>query len=159
MSDLNPGASSRTSRVIKAPREKVFQAFVDPAALEVWQAPGEMTAKVHEFDGRIGGGYKMSLFYPESEETDIGKSGDREDRYTARFVELTEPSKIVQAINFDTSDSAFSGEMTMEITLEPVAGGTEATIAFENLPQGVSSEDNDTGTSMSLEKLARYVES
>ena len=159
MTDSNSRASSRISRMIKAPREKIFQAFVDPAALEIWQAPGDMTAKVHEFDGRVGGGYQMSLFYAESVAVDLGKSGGREDRYTARFVELTPPSRIVQAINFDTTEADFAGEMMMTISLEPVDGGTEVTIAFKNLPSGISPEDNDDGTRMSLEKLAKYVES
>src|SRR5215471_9028486 len=58
---LSPG-STRTSRVIKASREALYRVFTDPAALAVWLAPDQMTAKVHEFDGRVGGGYQMSLF-------------------------------------------------------------------------------------------------
>ena len=148
----------RTSRVIKASREKLYQAFTDPEALAAWQAPGEMTAKVHEFDLRVGGGYQMSLFYPPSETNEVGKTSSREDRFTARFLELTPPRRIVQAINFDTADRAFSGEMTMVVTLEEVNDGTEVTILFENIPPGIRPEDNDAGTRSSLEKLARYVE-
>jgi hypothetical protein len=33
----------------------------------MWLSPGDMTGKVHEFEGRVGGGYRMSLFYPPSE--------------------------------------------------------------------------------------------
>ena len=106
MTDANPAASTRTSRVIKAPREALYRAFTDPAALAVWLSPGEMTGKVHEFDARVGGGYRMSLFYPSSEQVYRGKTSEREDRFTARFVELT-PSRIVQAISFDSVDPAF----------------------------------------------------
>ena len=117
-----------------------------------------MTGKVHEFDARVGGGYRMSLFYPASEQVNRGKTSEREDRYTARFVELTPPTRIVQAISFDSVDPAFSGEMTMTVALEEVDGGTEVTIAFEGIPPGIRLEDNDAGTRSSLEKLARYVE-
>ncbi len=72
----------------------------------------------------------MSLFYPSSEQVYRGKTSEREDRFTARFVELTPPTS--QAITFDSVDPAFSGEMTMVVTFE--------------------------GTRSSLEKLARYVE-
>ena len=89
---LSPG-STRTSRVIKASSEALYRAFTDPAALAVWLAPDQMTAKVHEFDGRVGGGYQMSLFYPSSEQVYRGKTSEREDRFTARFVELTPPNK------------------------------------------------------------------
>jgi hypothetical protein len=52
-------------------------------------APEGMTGKVHQFDARLGGGYEMSLFYETSEQVYRGKSSEREDRFTARFYELT----------------------------------------------------------------------
>jgi hypothetical protein len=54
MTDANSAASTRTSRVIKAPREALYRAFTDPAALAVWLAPGEMTMVV-TFEERDGG--------------------------------------------------------------------------------------------------------
>ena len=158
MTDARLAASTRTSRVIKAPREALYRAFTDPAALVVWQAPAGMTGKVHAFDGRVGGGYRMSLFYPASEQMSRGKTAAREDRFTARFVELTPPTRIVQAIAFDSVDPAFSGEMTMVVTLEERDGGTEVTIVFEHIPSGIRPEDNEAGCRSSLEKLARYIE-
>lgn len=50
----------------------------------------------------------MSLYYPSSEEEFHGKTGDKEDRFTSRFLELTPPERIVQAITFDSDDPAFS---------------------------------------------------
>ena len=158
MTDAPSPASTRTSRVIKASRQALYQAFTDPAALADWQTPGGMTAKIHSFDGRVGGGYQMSLFYPPSEQGRPGKTAAREDRYSARFVELAPPSRIVEAITFDSPDPTFAGEMTMVVTLEESDGGTEVTILFENIPPGIRPEDNDAGTRSSLEKLARYVE-
>jgi uncharacterized protein YndB with AHSA1/START domain len=125
MTDANSAASTRTSRVVKASREVVYQAFIDPAALVVWLPPGEMTGKFYSFDARVGGGYRMSLFYPQSEQVFRGKTSEREDNITARFVELTPPMRIVQAITFNSPDPAFSGEMTMVITFEIADGGTE----------------------------------
>jgi uncharacterized protein YndB with AHSA1/START domain len=158
MTNANSAASTRTSRVIKASREALYRAFTDPAALAVWLAPGEMTGKIHEFDARVGGGYRMSLFYPSSEQVYRGKTSEREDRFTARFVELTPLSRIVEAISFDSVDPAFLGEMTMTVTFEERDGGTEVTILFENIPPGIRPEDNEAGSRSSLEKLARYVE-
>lgn len=158
MRDANSAATTRTSRVIKASREALYRAFTDPAALAVWLSPGEMTGKVHEFDARVGGGYRMSLFYPASEQVSRGKTSEREDRFTARFVALTPPSRIVHAITFESDDSAFSGEMTMVVTFEERDGATDVTIVFEDIPAGIRPEDNDAGTRSSLEKLARYVE-
>ncbi len=96
MTNTPSPASTRTSRVIKASREALYRAFTDPAALVVWLAPEGMTGKVHEFGGRVGGGYRMSLFYASSEQVYRGKTSEREDRFTARFVELTPPTRIVE---------------------------------------------------------------
>jgi uncharacterized protein YndB with AHSA1/START domain len=157
VTNLHSSGSTKTSRLINAPRATLYRAFTDPDALAIWLSPDGMTGKVHEFDGRVGGGYQMSLYYTAAEPSNTGKSGEWEDRYTARFVELTPPAKIVETINFDTTDPAFAGEMTMIVTLAEQAGGTEVTIVFENLPPGIRPEDNDMGTRSSLEKLARYV--
>lgn len=158
MSDAKSTTSQQTSALINAPRETIYRAFTDPTALVVWQAPGEMTAKIHAFDAQVGGGYQMSLYYPASDQEAHGKSAEREDRYTARFVELTPPAKIVQAISFDSDDPAFAQEMIMVITFEEQTGGTDVTIAYENVPSSIRPEDNEAGTRSSLHKLARYVE-
>ena len=100
----------------------------------------------------------MSLFYPQSEKESRGKTSEKEDRFTARIVELTLPKRIVQAITFDSSNPAFSGEMIMEVTFEAKNIGTRVTILFKNIPSGIRPEDNEAGTMLTLEKLASYVE-
>ena len=150
-------SSSRNSRVIDASREKLYEAFTSPEALMTWQAPGAMTAKIHHFDHRVGGGYEMSLFYPDDDNDSQGKTAGKEDRYTARFVELVPARKIVQAITFDTQNPEFAGEMIMEVTFVTKGSGTEVTVLFKNIPHGISAEDNEEGTASSLEKLAAYV--
>lgn len=158
MTGTHSGASTRNSKFIKAPQQTIYHAFTDPAALAVWLAPGDMTGVVHSFDYRVGGGYEMSLFYPASEIHSRGKTSEREDKYTARFVELAPPDKIVEAITFDSLDPAFSGEMIMEVTLEPETGGTMVSVVFKDIPYGIRPEDNELGTRSTLEKLAHFVE-
>ena len=158
MTDAHSLASTRNSKFIKATPEALYRAFTDPTALAAWLAPGDMTGEVHSFDNRVGGGYQMSLYYPSSEKTFRGKTREREDRYTARFVELTPPRRIVEAITFDAVDPAFSGEMIMVVTFEAEDGGTTVSILFKDIPSGIRPEDNEAGTQLSLEKLARYME-
>ena len=158
MENVNPGASSRTSAVIRASCDAIFDAFTTPEALVAWQAPGDMTAEIHEFDAHVGGGYRMSLYYPSTETEQQGKTSDHEDQYTSRFVELTRPTRIVQAIRFASDDPAFAGEMTLTVDLQEKSDGTLVTMSFDNIPPGVRPEDNDAGTRSSLEKLAAYVE-
>ena len=152
------GASTRTTRVIRARPEALYDAFVDPAALVEWLPPDAMTARLHAFDARVGGGYEMSLFYPPEERRFRGKTADREDRVVVRFVELTRPRRVVEAVRFASDDPAYGGEMTLTVTLEPAGEGTAVTLAFEGLPPGVRPEDNDAGARASLAQLARRFE-
>jgi uncharacterized protein YndB with AHSA1/START domain len=143
------------SRWIAANPDRVYAAFTTAAGLEAWQAPDDMTAKVGSFDHRVGGGYSMTLTYHTDER---GKSSEREDRYTARFLELVPNERIVEAITFETDDPAFMGEMTMTVVLEANGDGTLVTLVFGNLPSGIDPKDNDEGSRQSLANLARYVE-
>lgn len=150
--------TTTNTRLIHAAPEVVYEAFTNPGALAEWLAPQGMTGKVHDFDLYVGGGYKMSLFYTGKEYADAGKSNTNEDRFTARFIELSPNSKIVQAINFDTDTPEYAGEMIMDVTLAREGDDTKVTIVFRNIPTGIALEDNEAGTDMSLEKLAKYVE-
>jgi uncharacterized protein YndB with AHSA1/START domain len=114
-----------------------------------------MTGQIHEFDARVGGGYRMSLFYPPDGRSFRGKTSDREDMVNVRFVELAPPRRIVEAASFVTTDPAFFGEMTLTATFEEVSGGTDVTLVFRNLPPGLREEDNEAGARSSLEQLAR----
>jgi uncharacterized protein YndB with AHSA1/START domain len=158
MSQRHAAAATRAARIIKARPEELYAAFMDPAALIAWLPPAEMTGQIHAFDARVGGGYRMSLFYPPTERSFRGKTSDREDRVNVRFVEFVPARRIVQTVNFDTTNPAFFGEMTMVITFEQASGGTEVTIACTNLPSGLRAEDNEAGSRLSLEQLSRRFE-
>jgi uncharacterized protein YndB with AHSA1/START domain len=86
------------------------------------------------------------------------QTSEREDRVNVRFVELAPPRRIVEAVNFDTVEPAFLGEMAIVVTFEEVSGGTEVTILCKNLPPGLRAEDNEAGSRLSLEQLARRFE-
>jgi uncharacterized protein YndB with AHSA1/START domain len=154
-----PAARSiRTSGIVKASPEAVWQAFMDPAALVEWLPPAQMTGVIHAFDGRVGGGYEMSLFYPPDEHVFVGKTADKEDRVTVRFAELEPARRIVQTATFATADPSLMGEMRMVITFEPVPGGTLVAMTHTHLPPGLRPEDDEAGSRLSLQQLARRFE-
>src|SRR5262245_6575466 len=131
---------------------------MDPAVLVTWLPPGDMTGEIHAFDSRVGGGYRMSLFYPPTERAFRGKTSEREDMLSVRFVELSPPRRIVETVSFHTTDPTLLGQMTLVATFDEVSGGTQVTLAFENLPPGLRPEDNEAGARLSLDQLARRVE-
>ena len=154
-----PMTSTRTSRLIDARPDAIYAAFMDPAVLVTWLPPAEMTGQIHAFDGRVGGGYRMLLFYPPGDEPNPrGKTTDREDRVNVRFVELEPARRIVEGVTFETADPALQGEMSITVSFEERAGGTEVTFLCANLPRGLRAEDNEAGAGLSLEQLARLFE-
>ena len=68
---------------------------------------------------------------------------------------LAPPRRIVEAVSFVTTDPAFLGEMTIVITIDEAPGGADVTFACENLPPGLRPQDNEAGSRLSLEQLAR----
>jgi len=147
---------TRTSRIIRARRDVLFQAFLDPVALCEWLPPGELRATMHAFDARVGGGYEMSLHYPASGPA-RGKTAPHEDRVRVRFVEIVPPGRLVESVQFVGDDAQFAGEMTLIATFEPVTGGTDVTLLCKNLPPGLRPQDNEEGARQSLAQLAlRY---
>jgi uncharacterized protein YndB with AHSA1/START domain len=71
---------------------------------------------------------------------------------------LVPDEKIVEAIEFDSRDPGFAGEMKMTTRLADADGGTEVTILCQHLPSGIRPEDNEEGTRQALQKLAALVE-
>src|SRR4051812_41409426 len=118
-----PAPTTRASRLIPAAPDAVWDALMDPEALARWLPPGDMTGVVHAFDGRAGGGFEMSLYYPEDEAERVGKTSAREDRTRVRFVALEPGRRVVWAVLFDTDDPSLRSEMTITVSLEPAPGG------------------------------------
>ena len=48
-------------RVLKAPAERIYRAFLDADAMIKWLPPHGFTGKVHHLDAKVGGTYKMSF--------------------------------------------------------------------------------------------------
>jgi uncharacterized protein YndB with AHSA1/START domain len=149
-------ASTRISRTIDAPRERVYEALLDPTAVARWKVPAGMTCEVHEFDAREGGAIRVSLTYEAPDR--VGKTHGRTDTYRGRFVTLVPSELVVEADEFETDDPALRGEMTITIRLSDAPGGTELVAVHDGLPKGVAPADNELGWRESLTRLAALVE-
>lgn len=148
--------ATRVSRHIAAQRDRVYAALVDAEAIAQWKLPDGMTMQVHAFEGREGGRYRISLTYEEPGAA--GKTSAHTDTYHGCFQQLVENERVVEVMEFETSDPAMRGAMTTTMTLTDQDGGTELVAVHEGLPPGVAPADNETGWRMSLAKLARLVE-
>jgi uncharacterized protein YndB with AHSA1/START domain len=118
--------------------------------------PTGMTSPVHAFDAREGGSFRISLTYDEP--TATGKMSAHTDTYHGRFVKLVPNEQVVEVVEFETTDPALQGEMTITITLAEADGGTDIVAVHDGLPSGVPTADNESGWRSSLAKLAALVE-
>jgi uncharacterized protein YndB with AHSA1/START domain len=145
------------SRVVAAPPEQVYAAFVDPGALTAWLPPEGMRGRFERFDLRPGGSYRMVLTYEDASGAP-GKATADADIVEARFVDVVPGERVVQEVDFVSDDPAFAGTMTMTWAVAPQAGGTRVDIVAEQVPDGISAEDHAVGMASSLANLAAFVE-
>ncbi|MFE1882928.1 SRPBCC domain-containing protein [Streptomyces diastatochromogenes] len=149
--------ATRVTRRVQAPAEAVYRALVDPDALAVWRVPENMTARVHTFEAREGGAFRVSLTYDDP--GGAGKSGGRTDTYRGHFAKLVPGVQVVEVFAFETDAETLRGTMTMTTTLtETDDGATDVEILHEDIPDDIPREDNERGTRMALDHLARLVE-
>jgi uncharacterized protein YndB with AHSA1/START domain len=149
-------SSTRISRHVNAPRAAVYEALLDARAVAEWMVPTGMTSRVHEFDAREGGRFRISLTYDAA--TGTGKTTAQTDTYHGRFVKLVANEQVVELVEFETTDPALRGEMTITISLADANGGTDILAVHDDLPRGLPTADNEAGWRSSLAKLAALVE-
>jgi uncharacterized protein YndB with AHSA1/START domain len=137
----------RLHRVLRAPADRVYRAFLDPDAMAKWLPPNGFTGKVHHADAKVGGTYKMSFTNFTS-----GKS----HAFGGKYLALTPGEHILYTDVFD--DPNLPGEMKTEITLRKTAVGTEVNITQSGVPGAIPPEACYLGWQESLTLLAKLVE-
>jgi len=134
-------------RVLTAPPEKVFKAFVDPDAMAKWLPPHGFTGKVHSMDARAGGSYKMSF---------TNFSNGKSHSFGGHYVEFEPGKKLKYVDKFD--DPNMPGEMLVTVTFGKVSCGTELKVVQEGIPDVIPPEMCYLGWQQSLMLLAQLAE-
>jgi uncharacterized protein YndB with AHSA1/START domain len=137
----------RLHRVLRAPAERIYRAFLDADAMAKWLPPNGYTGKVHHLDAKVGGTFKMSFT-----NFTTGKSHS----FGGEYLELVLHERICHTDKFD--DPNLPGVMKVTITLEKVSCGTEVNITQEGVPDIIPAEACYLGWQESLALLAKLVE-
>ena len=137
----------RLHRVLRAPPERVYRAFLDADAMAKWLPPHGFTGKVHQLDAKVGGSYKMSF---------SNFSTGHSHSFGGKYLELVPSERIRHTDKFD--DTSLAGEMLTTITLKQVSCGTELHIVQEGIPEVIPPEACYLGWQESLTLLAQLVE-
>ena len=137
----------RLHRVLRAPPERVYRAFLDPEAMVKWLPPNGFTGKVHHLDARVGGSYKMSF-------TNFTTGASHS--FGGEYLELVPHERIRNTDRFD--DPNLPGTLTVTVVLKPLSFGTELDILQEGIPEVIPVEACYLGWQESLTLLALLVE-
>ncbi|HEX3280982.1 MAG TPA: SRPBCC family protein [Pyrinomonadaceae bacterium] len=137
----------RLHRVIKAPPERVYRAFLDPNAMAKWLPPNGFTGQVHHLDAKVGGTYRMSF---------TNFTSQKSHSFGGEYLELTPNERIRHTDKFE--DPNLTGEMLTTITFRQVSVGTELTIVQEGVPAVIPAEACYLGWQESLTLLQKLVE-
>ncbi len=137
----------RLQRVLRAPAERVYRAFLDPDALAKWLPPHGFTAKVHHLDAKVGGSYRMSF---------TNFSNGQSHSFGGSYLELVPGERIVHTDVFD--DPNLPGEMRVTVTFKAVFCGTELNVVQEGIPAVIPAEACYLGWQESLTLLTQLVE-
>ena len=137
----------RFHRVLTAPPERVYRAFLDAAAIAKWLPPNGFTCTVHELDAKVGGRYRMSF---------TNFSTGNSHSFGGEYDELVPGQRIRYSDRFDNPD--LQGQMNTTIELNAVSVGTELKIVQEGIPDAIPTEACYLGWQESLALLAKIVE-
>lgn len=139
----------RVKRVIKAPKERVYNAFLDADAFAKWIPPHGYTGHVYKMDPKVGGTWRMSFSSLDKNDTHY---------FGGKFLELTPFDRIRYTDNFENPELQTGADIIVTVTFTEVNGGTEVSIVQEGLPEIIPLENAQTGWGQSLDNLQRLVE-
>ena len=141
------------TRIINAPRERVFQAWTDPAHLQKWwAAQEEFTASIAEVDLRVGGRYRLGMQNPEQEHPYV---------VGGVYLEVNPPERLVFTWTWEktpTDDADWIPPETV-VTVEFIDrdGATEVVLTHEQFPDEHMRDEHDNGWGGVLAQLGKYL--
>ena len=139
--------SVQLHRVLRAPPEKIYRAFLEPAAMSKWLPPYGFTCQVHHMDAKVGGTFRMTF---------QNFSSGHAHSFGGEYLELVANQLLRYSDKFD--DPNLPGVMQVTVTLKPVLCGTDISIVQDGIPDVIPLEMCYLGWQESLAQLATLVE-
>lgn len=137
----------RLHRVLRAPPERVYRAFLNADAMAKWIPPNGFTCTVHHMDTREGGTFRMSF---------TNFTTGQSHSFGGEYLELVPNELIRYTDQFD--DPNLPGVMQVAVSLKAVSCGTELNVVQEGIPDVIPVEMCYLGWQESLVLLAKLVE-
>lgn len=137
----------RLHRILGATPDRIYRAFLDPAAMAKWLPPHGFTGTVHQMDAQVGGRYRMSF---------TNHANQQSHSFGGEYLELVPGEKLRYTAVFE--DPNLPGTMQTTVTLRQVFCGVELQVVQEGIPAMIPPEACYMGWQQSLTLLAQLVE-
>lgn len=145
------------TRVIRAPRDRVYEAWTNPEMMKQWFGPAGRHCPSAALDVRVGGAYRIAVVPDVLPPVTAGGS-ECETQQTAAIGHYTKvvPNELLQ---FTWAADWNPGEESLvTVSLKDVDGGTEITILHENFNKEASRDGHNNGWAGCLDKLVSALE-
>jgi uncharacterized protein YndB with AHSA1/START domain len=143
------------TRVIKASRQRVFDALTRPEYVRQWFGPKEKMISNAEADPRVDGSYKLEMRGVEGAGVVNGIDLGRSSVVSGRYVTVVPHELLVFTWRGDWNPEE---ETLVTVALRDVEGGTEVKLTHERFLTETSRAQHEHGWTGSLEKLERFAE-
>jgi uncharacterized protein YndB with AHSA1/START domain len=137
----------RLHRVLRAPPERVYRAFLNADALVKWIPPNGFTGTMHHMDASVGGTFRMSF---------TNFTTGQSHSFGGEYLELVPNELLRYTDKFE--DPNLSGVIQVTVALKSVSCGTELNVVQEGIPDVIPAEMCYLGWQESLVLLAKLVE-
>jgi uncharacterized protein YndB with AHSA1/START domain len=138
--------SLEIKRLIKAPRDRVYAAWTDPAQLKQWFGPEKVQTRDLIAEARTGGKFRWDLTNPEGENMTM----------QGEFLELQPGRKVVFTWQWEDDENWENHTSIVTVELEDADGGTELRLRHEQLPNEESRDGHNGGWNSALDKLEKF---
>jgi glutathione S-transferase len=132
------------TRTIRAPRAKVFDAFLNPEQLRRWFGPRGHTVAETTVDAKIGGRYRIQMQPMAGKAFAVG----------GVYREIAAPSRLVFTWKWEGEDMGAMGETLVTVTLDERRGehGVETEVRLQHsgfpAPEGRTAHNDGWGSSL-----------
>lgn len=142
-----PTHTVRLHRVLRAPPERVYRAFLNADAMAKWLPPNGFTCTVHHMEASIGGTFRMSF---------TNFTTEQSFSFGGEYLELV-PNELIRYTD-EFEDPNLPGVIQVTVSLKAVSCGTELNVVQEGIPEVIPVEMCYLGWQESLVLLAHLVE-
>jgi uncharacterized protein YndB with AHSA1/START domain len=138
------------TRTFDAPRERVFDAWLDPAQIGKWIGPRSVRAETKELSPKAGGHYRIHM---------RGADGSDGPVVAGTYREILRPERLVFTWKWETGHpmGASGQETLITLSFRDRSGKTEMTIRHELFASKESRDSHDQGWNASFDRLAELL--